>query len=115
MSISNFKKYYFPNEILNIIFSYREVHPLSKLIKNVYNYYLNDSNPYEITHKYHYSYNFQYWYFYIIRKEFNKTMELTPLYIPIGREKLKIRYKQINNKCNLNMKINILKNRKIKY
>ena len=37
MSISNLKKHYFPNEILNIIFSYREVHPLSKLIKNVFN------------------------------------------------------------------------------
>jgi hypothetical protein len=80
---------YLPNEILNIIFSYRGKHPLSIIVKNIItNYYELDSNPYEITHKCCYSYSFQYWYFNIIRKEYNKLKWLTPSKIPIGPEKL---------------------------
>lgn len=63
---------YLPNEILNIIFSYREKHPLSHLIKNVILNYNVDSNPYEITHKYCNSFSFTYWYFFIMRRRYSK-------------------------------------------
>jgi hypothetical protein len=64
-----------PNEIINIIFSYIGIHPISKIMNYyIYDSYYNDFNPYfikDISNYYCFNYTFKEWYFDIIRHKCN--------------------------------------------
>lgn len=68
-----------PNEIINLILSYREKNPTCKILNELINdNYKIDYNPYFSTDSdlYHFSYSFYEWYFMIIRPNYNRNSEL---------------------------------------
>jgi len=80
-----------PNELINIILSFRELNKIGILINNtIHNSYEKDYNPYFLDYypaNYSYHYSFYEWYFMIIRKRYNKhgsrKYQTTPKMIPI--------------------------------
>jgi hypothetical protein len=84
-----------PNELVNVILSYREKHPISFIINNlINNCYKKDYNPYYAkfnTDNYCNYYTFKEWYFKLVRNKYNKhtirKYYLTPLNLPIGSER----------------------------
>jgi hypothetical protein len=68
-----------PNEIINLILSFREEHPISIILNELINdNYKIDYNPYFSTSSdcYYLSYSFYEWYFTIIRPNYNRNSEL---------------------------------------
>jgi len=78
---------YLPNEIINIILSYRNRHPINIIINYLINdCYMKDFDPYYSYYNeyYFHTYSFFEWYFLIIR---NKSRKLTKIILKIGFDK----------------------------
>lgn len=84
-----------PFEIINLILSFRENHPLSNMINYlIKNFYEKDFNPIIAEYwfdNYCYHYSFSQWYFYVIRKRIIHNYVfygLTPKILSIGNEEI---------------------------
>ena len=73
-----------PLEIINIILSFREIHPISKIMNIIiHDSYEEDYNPYYAEYfpdNYCFHYSFKEWYFRIIRIKYNKYWNKNKIY-----------------------------------